>query len=524
MTLLRNSIFRCYSSSPKPRSPLKERDVLIFQQNLIKYEGKQGSIRDSVKDKPTLRRVITVPKTSQELTELIFKHLMPKDYKTTTLSTYESYAKATMISSTFGTAASVISTQALLASIGVSSGAALPIAATLNWILKDGVGQLGGVLFASSVNTRFDSDPKRFRLGADFALGISVILESCTVIAPWLFLPVASIANIGKNIAWLSASATRASIHQSFCLEHNLADVTGKAGSQTIAASVIGTSLGIALTPLLMNDPVYIIFSTIVLSFAHLAFSFRALHCVQLKTLNIQRAWLSLVPALATLRRINIFDIHSSLCSLDWEKLRSPADVAKKERLIHFGKWGGRDGKANLVSPKALIAASNDDGFINFFRNSFTSPVRMNSTLSINPSIEKIGSIEELKASLSMCFEFDDQHIINVIPSKNDLGSYSVQVWYLKEATPADVLAGFLHAAIVARALSRLGNTVSPDSKFSKLVYDVRNSMQVENACAKFLYGVEDKGWDVKHVFIEESKVNRIHLENIFNQATTSTN
>ena len=29
---------------------------------------------------------------------------------------------------------------------------ALPIAATLNWVIKDGLGQLGGVIFASVVS------------------------------------------------------------------------------------------------------------------------------------------------------------------------------------------------------------------------------------------------------------------------------------------------------------------------------------------------------------------------------------
>ena len=36
------------------------------------------------------------------------------------------------------------------------------MAAALNWVIKDGMGQLGGVLFASFINTRFDADPKRF--------------------------------------------------------------------------------------------------------------------------------------------------------------------------------------------------------------------------------------------------------------------------------------------------------------------------------------------------------------------------
>ena len=37
--------------------------------------------------------------------------------------------------------------QAMFHSVGLGAGA-LPVAAVVNWVLKDGIGQLGGVLFA----------------------------------------------------------------------------------------------------------------------------------------------------------------------------------------------------------------------------------------------------------------------------------------------------------------------------------------------------------------------------------------
>jgi hypothetical protein len=52
----------------------------------------------------------------------------------------------------------------------------------------------------------------------------------------------------GKNITWIAASTTRASIHKSMCRQENLADVTGKAVSQSIAASLLGTALGIGVS------------------------------------------------------------------------------------------------------------------------------------------------------------------------------------------------------------------------------------------------------------------------------------
>ena len=96
------------------------------------------------------------------------------------------------------------------------------------------------------------------------------------------FLPCASIANIGKNVGFLAASASRAAIHQSLSMggttisddgadkpskdlkeeiedcssksstkavaASNLGDVTAKSGSQTIVASLLGTAIGIFLS------------------------------------------------------------------------------------------------------------------------------------------------------------------------------------------------------------------------------------------------------------------------------------
>lgn len=108
------------------------------------------------------------------------------------------------------------------------------------------------------------------------ALDASILLEVLTPLVPALFLPMASAANVGaspppptrdffpcsglltvlacagKNVSWLAASASRAGIHASLAVSDNLADVTAKTGSQTIAASLLGAwaAAAAAATPL----------------------------------------------------------------------------------------------------------------------------------------------------------------------------------------------------------------------------------------------------------------------------------
>lgn len=107
--------------------------------------------------------------------------------------------------------------QSLLYAVGLGAGA-VPIAAALNWILKDGLGQLGGVVSAAFINNRFDTDPKKWRFRAALLQDASCLLEVLTAIVPQMFLPLASIANVGKNISWLAASATRANLHQTMAI------------------------------------------------------------------------------------------------------------------------------------------------------------------------------------------------------------------------------------------------------------------------------------------------------------------
>jgi hypothetical protein len=76
------------------------------------------------------------------------------------------------IQSITGTMAGTISTQCLLIALGLGQTQAVGLAATSkysiyfflilsSWIIKDGFGLLGGVLF-SLMGSRFDASPKRF--------------------------------------------------------------------------------------------------------------------------------------------------------------------------------------------------------------------------------------------------------------------------------------------------------------------------------------------------------------------------
>jgi hypothetical protein len=183
----------------------------------------------------------------------IFSYFLPSGYPNSVDRNYSQFVIGNMIATTSSTVGGVLSMQAMLYAVGLGAGA-IPAAAALNWVIKDGVGQFGGVIFASFIGNRFDSDPKRWRLLSAISMDAASLLEMLTPLAPSYFLVLASVANIGKNIAFLSASASRAALHKSFAIYENLADVTVKSGSQSVLSSMVGTGLGVFLSAYVGTD------------------------------------------------------------------------------------------------------------------------------------------------------------------------------------------------------------------------------------------------------------------------------
>lgn len=225
----------------------------------------------------------------------VLGYFLPAKYPESVAQGYGRFAGFCFTASIAGSAAMVLSTQTLLLAVGVVGSnvqQAGIMAGAFNWVMKDFVGQLGGVIFASQMGkTRaFDADPKRWRMVAAMALDGATLIEILSPLFPSvLVLPVASIANVGKNIGFLTASASRASLHQSVAITGNLGDVTAKAGSQSIMASLIGTSLGIGMSSLLAHDTYNFALAFCVLGVVHQGCNYLSLQSVALTYFNRQR-------------------------------------------------------------------------------------------------------------------------------------------------------------------------------------------------------------------------------------------
>jgi hypothetical protein len=113
---------------------------------------------------------------------------------------YWDYAKYRAWHRLFSSMSTIFATQSLLQAVGVGAKRSLPAAATINWVLKDGLGRLGRLTVATRFGESFDSDLKRFRYTTSVIYAVSLSLEFLTPLAPQHFLLMASLANVGKSI------------------------------------------------------------------------------------------------------------------------------------------------------------------------------------------------------------------------------------------------------------------------------------------------------------------------------------
>ena len=115
----------------------------------------------------------------------------PRGFPSTVTENYLPYVQWTALSLLTGRVQSVLATQAALFTVGLGSGA-IPMAAAIQWVLKDGIGDAGAIAYAAAVNTRFDADAKRYRFQATCALTLADFMAVCMPLAPQYFLVMAS--------------------------------------------------------------------------------------------------------------------------------------------------------------------------------------------------------------------------------------------------------------------------------------------------------------------------------------------
>ncbi|XP_037491179.1 protein root UVB sensitive 6 isoform X2 [Jatropha curcas] len=183
----------------------------------------------------------------EEVMSFIRSYVVPEGFPDSVIPSYVPYMTWRALKHFFGGAMGVFTTKALLSSVGVSKSKAIPGAVAINWILKDGAGRVGKMLFARQ-GKKFDYDLK-------------------------------------QNVAAVTSTSTRTPIYKAFAKGENIGDVTAKGECVGNLADLLGTGLSIMIAK--RNPSLFTTFAF--LSCGYVLSSYQEVKSVVLHTLNRAR-------------------------------------------------------------------------------------------------------------------------------------------------------------------------------------------------------------------------------------------
>ncbi|KAJ1428513.1 vitamin B6 photo-protection and homoeostasis-domain-containing protein [Ochromonadaceae sp. CCMP2298] len=184
---------------------------------------------------------------------------------------------------------SVFGTQALLLALGFKRNK-IGLAAATTWVLKDCLGKVSRIIWASRNGGKFDGDAKKWRFRASLLFAAGNALEIVTYLLPSLFLITAAAANAMKQMALVTSSATRNTIYKSFDRNaDNIGDITAKGEAQIAVIDLLGLLLGIRISKATDLSKVKIVTVFVLLSIVDLLCVFNEIKSVVFRQLNFER-------------------------------------------------------------------------------------------------------------------------------------------------------------------------------------------------------------------------------------------
>lgn len=222
------------------------------------------------------------------LVSILKEVFLPQGYPDSVHPDYTPYQIWDTVQAFASTIMGTLTTHSIMQGVGVGEAAATPLAAAITWVLKDGTGMVGRIVFAWWNGTDLDGQCKKWRLFADILNDLAMGLE--------LFLPYFSPYSLGilclstamKSIVGVAGGATRAALTQHQALQNNLADVSAKDGSQETCVNLIASIVGILILSMVHSGR-YVLELYLILVIVHLYANYSAVKALCLNSLNEDR-------------------------------------------------------------------------------------------------------------------------------------------------------------------------------------------------------------------------------------------
>ncbi|KAL2619915.1 hypothetical protein R1flu_000120 [Riccia fluitans] len=277
--------------------------------------------REKYKEKLKNRRKFTWPFQGKRIdsilrdagvqcTELVKQVFLPAGFPGSVTEDYLEFTYWRLAQIVASQVSGVLTTQALLYAVGLGKGA-IPTAAAVNWVLRDGIGYLSKIML-SKYGRHFDVHPKGWRLISDLIENASYGLELLTPAVPHLFVYLAAAAGAGRSAAGLIQAATKSCFNSNFAAQRNFAEIIAKGEAQGMASKSVGIGLGILISGYVGSSGPLLVITFGVVSALHIFFNVKSYQAVQLRTLNPYRASLVIAQYLENGRVPTVRDVNAA--------------------------------------------------------------------------------------------------------------------------------------------------------------------------------------------------------------------
>lgn len=219
---------------------------------------------------------------------------LPKGYPDSVSDDYLAYQIWDTVQAFCSTISGTLTTHAILKGIGVGSEVVTPLSATTTWVLKEGTGHFGKILFAWWKGTELDIESKKWRLRADvindLAMGIEIyVLPKYSTYSTFILCGTTTL----KALVGVAGGSTRAALTKHHAVRGNLADVASKDSAQETCVNLIASFLGLYLLSVIKSQTMlYTVF--VLVTLIHIYANIKAVKAVCLKTFNESRYLIAL--------------------------------------------------------------------------------------------------------------------------------------------------------------------------------------------------------------------------------------
>eukprot|EP00088_Acartia_fossae_P013012 TRINITY_DN1673_c0_g1_i10.p1 TRINITY_DN1673_c0_g1~~TRINITY_DN1673_c0_g1_i10.p1 ORF type:complete len:403 (-),score=64.79 TRINITY_DN1673_c0_g1_i10:473-1681(-) len=272
---------------------------------------------------------------------------LPEGYPDSVSSDYIYYQGWDTVQAFASSISGSIATSAVLQGVGVGDETATPLAASITWLLRDGCGMVGRILFAAKFGTQLDYDCKKWRLFADVLNDVAMFIEILTPsFSKDLTLGVLCCASVSRSLVGVAGGATKAAVAQHQAKAGNMADLAAKDGSQETMVNLLALLVNLTLLPWLAQYKDFVMPLFMLMTCLHIFANYKAVTSLQFSNLNMARLTAILEAYLATGSILSITEGNkreSLAFSLRRPKIRLGASVHHSRDIAGMNEILGLD-------------------------------------------------------------------------------------------------------------------------------------------------------------------------------------